>query len=348
VEILSHQPKHSQTDVVSKEKASADFKSTEVLPKEVLSTETALENAKESARESAKRDGVKFEGQADMPDLGSYTDYRLFLSDFYEHRKFQTRADRRPYSYAMFSAAADIRSPNYLKLVIEGKRNLSEAMAKKFAKAMNLSKFQTDEFCSLVRFTQTENPLERNQKLKELSDLRVGKKLKTGEINQDTWEKIPSWVAWVLHSLADQKDVSADFESLYSQLRRKAKPEVVKKALMNLMASGELAVNKEGQLEKGRSLMSGSENVPVDLVRKIQSELIYLGLESLAQDPPQDREFGAMTVALTEAEFEDLKFELRQFRKRWTKDVMVNRQSSKGDRVFQLNIQLFPVSEGKK
>ncbi|HAG92262.1 MAG TPA: TIGR02147 family protein, partial [Bdellovibrionales bacterium] len=168
---------------------------------------------------------------------------------------------------------------------------------------------------------------------------------KTGEINQDTWEKVPSWVAWVLHALTDQKDVSADFESLYGHLRRKAKPDVVRKSLERLMESGELARGEDGSLQKGRLLMSGSENVPVDLVRKIQSELIYLGLESLAQDPPQDREFGAMTVALTEEEFENLKFELRQFRKRWTKDIMVKRQESKGDRVFQLNIQLFPVSE---
>lgn len=283
-----------------------------------------------------------------MPVLGSYTDYRLFLQDYFEYRRDQTKNDRRPYSYAMFSAAADIRSPNYLKLVIEGKRNLSEEMAKKFAKAINLSKNETEEFVALVRFTQTENPLERNQRLKELSDLRVSQKLKKGEINQDTWEKVPSWVAWVLHALTDQKNVSADFESLYAQLRRKAKPEVVKRCLDKLMASGELCTTENGLLEKGRLLMSGSENVPVDLVRKIQSELIYLGLESLAQDPPQDREFGAMTVALTEEEFEQLKFELRQFRKRWTKDILVKRQESKGDRVFQLNIQLFPVSEGEK
>lgn len=283
-----------------------------------------------------------------MPVLGSYTDYRLFLQDFFEYKKYLSRNDRRPYSYAMFSAAADIRSPNYLKLVIEGKRNLSVEMSKKFAKAMNLSKNETEEFVALVNFTQTENPLERNQKLKELSDLRVGKKLKSGEINQDTWEKIPSWVAWVLHALTDQKDVAANFEALYGQLRRKAKPDVVKRCLDKLMNSGELAASEEGLLQKGRLLMAGSETVPVDLVRKIQSELIYLGLESLAQDPPQDREFGAMTVALTEEEFEALKFELRQLRKRWMKDISVKRQQTKGDRVFQLNIQLFPVSEGKK
>jgi uncharacterized protein (TIGR02147 family) len=296
---------------------------------------------------SQQQDSEKFIEKS-KPVLGAYTDYRLFLQDHFEYRRYQTRMDRRPYSYAMFSAAADIKSPNYLKLVIEGKRNLSASMARKFSKAIGLSKSETDEFVALVNFTQTENPLERNRKLKELSDLRVGRKLKTGEIDHDTWEKVPSWVAWVLHALTDQKNVSADFESLYSQLRRKAKPDVVKRCLDKLMESGELVADAQGELQKGRLLMAGSENVPVDLVRKIQSELIYLGLESLAQDPPQDREFGAMTVALTEEEFEALKFELRQLRKRWTKDILVKRQESKGDRVFQLNIQLFPVSEGGK
>lgn len=280
------------------------------------------------------------------PVLASYTDYRLFLNDYYRYRRSQTVNDRRPYSYAVFSAAADIRSPNYLKLVIEGQRNLSESMAKKFAKAMGLTKQETTEFVALVHFTQTTDPLERNQKLKNLSELRVDRKLKAGEISQDTWDKVPSWVTWVLYALADQKEMTLDFQKLFGQLRRKAKPDDVKKAYEKLISGGELVQGADGSITKGRELMAGSENIPVDLVRKIQTDLIYLGLESLAQDAPQDREFGAMTVALTESEFEHLKFELRQFRKRWAKDVSVNRRESKGDRVFQLNIQLFPVSEG--
>ena len=52
----------------------------------------------------------------------------------------------------------------------------------------------------------------------------------------------------------------------------------------------------------------------------------------------------AQTLSLTEDEFELLKFELRQFRKRWAKDVGVARKNLKGDRVFQLNIQLFALT----
>lgn len=280
------------------------------------------------------------------PSLGAFTDYRAFLKEFYEWKRAQTRSSRRPYSYATFSAAADIRSPNYLKLIIDGARNLSPEMAKKFAKALGLGKEETDEFCALVEYSQAVEPLERNRRLKVLSDMRVRQQLKSGEINAETWEKVPGWVTWVLYALTDQQNVKFEPDQLHDLMRGKARPEEIRRSLERLLASGELVRDPEtGAVSKGREIMSGSENVPVALVRKLQAELIYLGLESLFRDQPQDREIGAQTMALTEDEFEVLKFELRQFRKRWAKDVGVARTVSKGSRVFQLNIQLFPVTE---
>ena len=79
---------------------------------------------------------------ASTPVLSEYMDYRLFLADFYLAKKHLTRTAIRPYSYSIFSAAADIKSPNYLKMIIEAKRNLSPDMVVKFAKACQLSKAQ--------------------------------------------------------------------------------------------------------------------------------------------------------------------------------------------------------------
>lgn len=281
------------------------------------------------------------------PGLSSYTDFREYLRDFYEYKRTLTKKDLRPYSYATFAAAADIKSPNYLKLIIDGERNLSSEMTKKFARAMGMSKDEAEEFQALVDYGQATEPLERNRFLKNLADIRVRHQLKSGEIKAETWEKVPSWVVWVLYAMADQKGIAFDdVEQLSALIRRKIKTEDLRRSLDKLLEDGELVRGEDGQISRGRELMSGSESVPVALVRKLQAELIYLGLESLFQDAAQEREFGAMTASLTEAEFEQLKFELRQFRKRWTKDIYVARKTTKGDRVFQLNIQLFPVTKG--
>ena len=61
--------------------------------------------------------------------------------------------------------------------------------------------------------------------------------------------------------------------------------------------------------------MSGLDDVPAELVRKSQSELIYLGLESLHKYSPQEREVSGFTLAMTEKEYEWVRFELRKLRK---------------------------------
>src|SRR5262245_38701113 len=122
---------------------------------------------------------TKVEGDSDPladqkrpPRLNSFTDYRQYLREFYEFRRNQTRTHLRPYSYATFAAAADIKSPNYLKLIIDGQRNLSTEMAKRFSRALGHSRDEMEEFVALVDYSQAVEPLERNRFLKALADLR--------------------------------------------------------------------------------------------------------------------------------------------------------------------------------
>ena len=280
------------------------------------------------------------------PALGEYTDFRQYLKDVYEHRRATEATGMRSYSYSTFSAAADIKSPNYLKLIIEGRRNLSEDMITRFAKALRIPRVDVEEFRALVRYGQATEPIERNKFLKDLSDLRAQRAYDTGEINQANWEKVPGWIGWVLYAMADQGGVNFDPQVLHRLFRAKASPEDIRESLEKLITSGELARNLEtGEVSKARDLIESPQDLPVPLIRKLQTELIYLGIESMFRDSPKDREFGAMTVAMTEEEFNQVRFELRQLRKRLQRDILVKRKVSKGDRVYQLNVQLFPVTD---
>lgn len=280
------------------------------------------------------------------PELQNYMDYRPYLRDFYEYRRKASQNDIRPYNYAMFSAAADIKSPNYLKMIIDGRRNLSEDMISKFARAMSLAKEQGEEFKMLVLYSQTSDPAQRNIYLRALNEIRVQQKLKSGEIDRKTWEKIPNWVAWTLYTMVDQGGVDFDPQKLKNLLRGKASLDEVQEAFNSLLLSGELVKDPTtGEVKKAHALMEAADEVPVALVRKLQAQLMYLGLESLFQDSPTEREFGSLTLSLTKNEFEDLKFQLRKIRKSIHKDNAIHRLQVKGDRVYQLNIQLFPLTE---
>lgn len=292
--------------------------------------------------EKAASDGLPHRA----PVLGEYTDFRQYLKDVYGHRRKTESTGLRAYSYSTFSAAADIKSPNYLKLIIEGRRNLSEDMIGRFAKALRLARTEAEEFRALVRYGQATEPIERNQYLKELADLRAQRAFDAGQINQRTWDKIPGWIGWVVYAMADQANVDFDPRTIQKLMRAKASVEDIRESVQKLMDSGELARSEEtGAIGKGRDLIDSPQELPVALIRKLQAELIYLGIESLFRDSPKDREFGAMTVAMTEEEFQQVRFELRQLRKRLQKDISTKRSTTKGDRVYQLNVQLFPVTE---
>ncbi len=282
---------------------------------------------------------------SNIPDLSSYLDYRQYLHDYYDYRVTSSNGDLRPYNYSNFAAAADIRSPNYLKMIIQGERNLSEEMIPKFSKALQHNKEQFEEFKLLVLMNQAKDAAERNQHLRQISELRLQRKLRIGEIDKKIWDSVPNWVAYVLFALADQEGAQFDIEHLRKTLRNKASKEEISAALKSVLDSKFLIPDPEsGVLTKNRSLIESTEEIPVALIRKIQGELLYLGLESLLQDDPSEREFGSTTLCLTQEEFEDAKFQLRKLRKSLTKDAGVKRAQNKGERVYQLNIQLFPIT----
>jgi uncharacterized protein (TIGR02147 family) len=298
-----------------------------------------------ASHSSSRPPTVAADSPLQAPRLADYTDFRQYLKDVYEFRRETESTGLRAYSYSAFSAAADIRSPNYLKLIIEGRRNLSDDMISRFARALRLNKMETEEFRVLVHYGQATEPIQRNQFLKELADLRAERAFASGAISEQAWEKIPGWMGWVIFAMTDQAGVQFDPEELYRLIRAKTSPDDVKGALRKLMQEGHLVGDSPTQMTKGRDLIESPQDLPVAMIRKLQAELIYLGIESLFRDSPKEREFGAMTMAMTQEEFDHVRFELRQLRKRLQKDLMVRRQSSKGDRVYQLNIQLFPVTD---
>lgn len=99
-------------------------------------------------------------------DVFAYLDYRAFLRDYYRARKEAGRG----FSYRSFSRRAELKSPNYLKLVIDGDRNLSTDMAKRFATACGLKGDEQRYFVDLVAFCQAQTVADRNEYCARLTD----------------------------------------------------------------------------------------------------------------------------------------------------------------------------------
>ncbi len=275
------------------------------------------------------------------PNLSTYLDYRIYLADFLEFKR-SLKLGIRKYSASDFAAAADLKSPQYLKLIIARQRNLSDDGALKFCKALGLNKEDSNEFILLVQYNQATQPKDRYDHLQKLSELRS----KNVQGLKDS-----HWLKVILYSICDGMGGKYRIEDFKKLLGDKCKLNELQKSVDEMVQdkSLEKLVLSEGEFyQKTLGQNTLSNDIPLDIIKRIQSDLLLLALESLFSDSPKDRDLGSFSIALTPKDFEDAKFEIRKFRKSLLKNLLMKREQTLGEKVYQVQFQIFPVTKSIK
>jgi uncharacterized protein (TIGR02147 family) len=188
-------------------------------------------------------------GASDI-DVFAYLDFRSYLRDYYNARK----ASARGFSYRSFSRRAGLTSPNYLKLVIDGKRNLSAAMAKRFAEACGLARDDQRYFIDLVAFGQSTSLSDRDQYYARLTGFQ-----RYGQAHRLDLAHAAYYSAWympAIRELAARSDFDANPEWIARQLLPKISASDAKRALDTLLELGLLIREADGSIKQQDVLLS--------------------------------------------------------------------------------------------
>ena len=112
----------------------------------------------------------------DRVDIFAYDDYRAFLRAYYD----LLRQSFPSFSLRHFSEMVDVGTPNLVKFILDGKRNLTVANIHRFATAINLSPREYDYFVALVHFTQEKSDSTQNYYKQRMDELKAAAKLARG------------------------------------------------------------------------------------------------------------------------------------------------------------------------
>lgn len=102
-------------------------------------------------------------------NIYDYYDFRKYLNDYYNYKK----ANSKGFSYRYFAKRAGFNSGSFLKLVMDGKRNLSEDSLDKFINAMELSEDEATYFRALVGLGQSQTNREKMRFYQECEYLKT-------------------------------------------------------------------------------------------------------------------------------------------------------------------------------
>ena len=240
------------------------------------------------------------------PQTTDYDDYRIFLTELVTH----LRESSRSFSFRKFSRKAGYQSPNFLKLVIEGQRNISEESIGRFAKAFELSAGEEKDFGHLVRFNQSKTDVERNKNYQLLKRNRPGP---TAELHSAQYDIYSKWYALPIRELSTIPGFKEDPEWIASQFRENVTAHEASHALDLLQKVGLLIRNAAGHLRAAAARLKTGAEVPL-AVRNFHRSMLEHAQKSLDGLSTRERHVSSLTQALTRAQYEDICERIDTFR----------------------------------
>lgn len=270
----------------------------------------------------------------EAPNVFAYLDARAFLRDTYTYRK----AHQRGFSFRAFSRRAGLKSPNYLKLVMEGDRNLTPTTAHAFAKALGLEGQRHAYFLDLVAFTQARSTDERAALYERLIRFREHRAIHRIDIAYGLYHA--HWYIPAIRELSFRPDCPDDAAWIASRLLPSITPREAEDALDLLCELG-LVAREDGRLKPTEPLVTTGAEVKSLHIRNFHRTMIRRGLAALEDLPAAERDISSVTLCLGDDGIPRLKDLLAQFRRQL---LQLSDAEASPTRVVQLNLQLFPLS----
>lgn len=269
-----------------------------------------------------------------MKEIIEYTDYRKFIQDYYDERKRCSA-----FSWHAFAQKAGFSSDVYLKYVCEGKKNLSVGSAGSVANAMGLVGFEYDYFVLMVSYAHAKNDAAKRAAFEERCALAQAHKIRV--LGDEEFNYFKSWKNSVIRELAPHMPGAKPLD-MARACKQKISAAEVSETLDFLIKAKLLKKDKSGNYQQTDKAikMAPVEAVPL-AARDLQRQMGEFAIQSLDL-PLSERVMSGYTLGLTHRAYERIKKEMEDF---WRRVVAIATEDDETDRVYRLNLQLFPMSE---
>lgn len=270
-----------------------------------------------------------------MVNLFEYLNYREFLRDAYEERH---SGDWR-FSHRYIAERAGFDSSMFNK-ILQGKRNLTERLVAEFADIFCNDSREKSYFADMVAFNQAKTHSESRQYLEKLV---ATKECKVEDLAKDQFEYFDHWYHAVVRELVTFYPYVGDDAALGLMVRPPITASQVKSSIALLERLSMIRKDEAtGAYVQTQGLISsGSESYSTAVNSYIQQNL-DVAQTAMDRFDKTERNLSTLAFACDETTYAELVEMVRRFRREVLSKVS---QCGKPNRVFQLGMQLFPLSD---
>ena len=267
-------------------------------------------------------------------DIYAYTDFRAFIQD----RLAELKELDRKYSLRFLSNKLGLSSKSHLKMVADGKHNISEPLARKLATALGLDNGEIDFFLTLVTYGQAKDG---EQRAAALEKLRSAKRfLQLHQVDLDQLDYYSDPVTLTLRELVELPDFEESSAWIGRRLPVKATAAGIRKAIEKLLRLGLLERDGDGRLRQAQTHIHSGHGFNSVALGTLYRESFQRAADSLAI-PGTERYLGTILGAISKDSYDKI---VRYYDEFIDKVRNVIDQDQQPEQVYQLVMGLYPLS----
>jgi uncharacterized protein (TIGR02147 family) len=268
-----------------------------------------------------------------MPNIYTYIEYRKFLVDAIAEKKLANPK----FSCRSLALRLGISAATLVR-ILSGKRNISTKLLPKFVDYFKLRERAAQYFSLLVELVHVKGGEKKNLVYQKILDFRSDRVKNILPQHYTLFEK--NYLI-ALREIIDIKGSIEESGSLAKSLRPEIPVREVEKAIQALLAMDLISQGENNRYVASETLLTTGEKWESVVIARYQSEMIKLADRALMNYPKDERDISTLTIGISSEEI----IQVKEIIKRARQEILAVAESSKKrEYVYQLNVQLFPMS----
>jgi uncharacterized protein (TIGR02147 family) len=274
-----------------------------------------------------------------MPNVFEYTNYRKYLKRYYETKKKKHIG----FSYTTFAEKAGFKNKGFFYQVIQGQKNLSKKSILKISHAIGHTSTESEYFENLVFYNQGSDREERNHYLHNLLQIksRVAKTARALRTRRDQYEYYTHWYHSAVRAWIDLHPFKDDYALLARSLYPAITAFQAKKSVQLLERLQLVKQDDNGYYYLTEKHITTGNEIIDSAALNFHYDCTKLAAAAINKLPKTERNVTGMTLGISQQAYEKVCEAAREFR---STVVDIVEGDTVPERVYQLNIHLFPMS----
>ncbi|MGB7567596.1 MAG: TIGR02147 family protein [Chitinivibrionales bacterium] len=269
-----------------------------------------------------------------MVSIYNYTDYRKFLRD----RFAEIKAANRSFTYRYLASKAGFKSPGFFTQVLQEKVRLSERLIPNLSSVFELKPSESHYFELMVHYNQAQSHELKKQYFEKMVNTRKSQVIR---VDSDMYEFYDKWYYSAIRAVLHYSPFDGDYKKLAKTIVPPISPAEAKKAVLVLDRLGFVKKNEAGSFELTTKHISTGVDTDAVVINNFLINTLDIAKNAFYQFPKEKRSFSALTASISGQGYEKIRNRINEFR---AELVDIIGKDSGIDRVYQMNFQLFPLT----